>query len=422
MMRAALWLLALFGFATVLALFAGNNEAVVTLFWPPHRIDLSLNFALLLLAIAAAVVYAALRAVLILLSMPDRARQWRMLQHERAAHDALVRALNQAAAGRFARAKNSAELAHDRAALLRGEQAARATRLMSLAQLLAAQNAHALGDQVARQQHYQAALDLAGDTEVREALSLLATRWALDRRAGEPALAALAELPQGAARRTLALRFKLKAQRLSGQALAALGTARLLVKHRAFSDFAAPSLIRALALEVLAQARDMEQLQAAWQSLQVSERTLPAIALQAAQQCLALGGPPELARAWVLPLWERGAGLEPAQMVELVRLLEQAQAGQDDAWLARIEAAQQALPRDPWLAYLAGMSCMQRQLWGKAQQLLGLAAPLLHEADLRRRAWGALAVLAQQRGDPRQRVYALQQAVGDDQPKLAVPS
>ena len=48
-MRAALWFLALFGIAVAGALFAGNNQGTVTLFWPPYRVDLSLNLTLLAL-------------------------------------------------------------------------------------------------------------------------------------------------------------------------------------------------------------------------------------------------------------------------------------------------------------------------------------------------------------------------------------
>ena len=33
-MRAALWFLALFGIAVAIALFAGNNQGTVTIFWP----------------------------------------------------------------------------------------------------------------------------------------------------------------------------------------------------------------------------------------------------------------------------------------------------------------------------------------------------------------------------------------------------
>jgi HemY protein len=51
------------------------------------------------------------------------------------------------------------------------------------------------------------------------------------------------------------------------------------------------------------------------------------------------------------------------------------------------------------LQYLAGMACKSHQLWGKAQQQLSQAAPQLQDATLKRRAWCALAELAEQRGE-----------------------
>ena len=48
-MKAALWLVALFGVAVATALLLGGNQSTVTLFWPPHRIDVSFNLVLLLL-------------------------------------------------------------------------------------------------------------------------------------------------------------------------------------------------------------------------------------------------------------------------------------------------------------------------------------------------------------------------------------
>ena len=48
---------------------------------------------------------------------------------------------------------------------------------------------------------------------------------------------------------------------------------------------------------------------------------------------------------------------------------------------------------------LAGMACMKRQLWGKAQQLLTHAALGLQDLKLHRNAWRALAWLAEERGD-----------------------
>ena len=51
-MRAALWLLSLFALAAAGAWFAGNNQGTVTLYWPPYRVDLSLNLVVLLLVFA----------------------------------------------------------------------------------------------------------------------------------------------------------------------------------------------------------------------------------------------------------------------------------------------------------------------------------------------------------------------------------
>ncbi|MDP2022942.1 MAG: heme biosynthesis protein HemY, partial [Hydrogenophaga sp.] len=41
----------------------------------------------------------------------------------------------------------------------------------------------------------------------------------------------------------------------------------------------------------------------------------------------------------------------------------------------------------------------QRQLWGKAAQLLGQASHSLAEPSLLRRTWRSLAALAEERGD-----------------------
>ena len=59
------------------------------------------------------------------------------------------------------------------------------------------------------------------------------------------------------------------------------------------------------------------------------------------------------------------------------------------------------------------MACMQRQLWGKAQQLLMQAALGLQDPKLHRNAWRALARLAEGRGDPEAAQLAYQRAAGE---------
>ena len=429
-MRAALWLLALFGAAVAVALFAGNNQGTITVFWPPYRDDLSLNMVLVLLFAGFALLYAALRGTATLLELPGRARRWRRLQKERAMHGALLEALTQLLSGRFLRSRRAAESAvqQERRLAQIGEQLGHGRQLRTLAHLLAAEAAHALQDGEQRDAHLQQALDGLGqpdtalDAELRDGAQLRAARWALDERDAATALERLGELSSGAARRTLAQRVRLKAARLQHRTAEALDTARLLAKHRAFAPAAAASLVRSLVLELINDARDTAQLERVWASLDAAERTTPDIAVRAARRLQELGGEPAQVRAWLLPVWERmaagsagaGAGavpnLQSDEGARLVTVLQTSLHGLDAPWLARIEAASRAQPGDARLLYLSALACMHRELWGKARQLLAQAAPQLADPALRANAWRALAALAEQQGDDSAAAQAWKQA------------
>ncbi|SIQ86984.1 heme biosynthesis protein HemY [Pseudacidovorax sp. RU35E] len=420
-MRAAVWLLVLFAVAAAVALFAGNNQGIVTVFWPPTRVDLSLNFALLLLILVFMLLYGALRALQALFSLPVQARQWRLQQKERNLHAALLDSVVQLLAGRFTRARKSALAALAQEHVLSGLEAQlpQAQQVRVLAHLMAAESAQALQDRSARDAHLQHALNEGRErggmsAETRDGVQLRSARWALEDRNATAALDRLAELPQGVQRRTLALRLRLKATRLSGRTQDALDTARLLAKHRAFSDDGARSILRGLALELIGQAHDPAQLMRAWNELDPSERAIPEVAIQAAQRMVVLRGDLAMARAWLLPLWERSLAqpdaLSDSQRAKLVRALEAGLDTVDAEWLARIEGAQRAQPRDAHLQYLAGMACMKRQLWGKAQQLLTQAGLAQQDAELHRRAWVAVAQLAEQREDAQQALMAWKRA------------
>jgi len=403
-MRAALWLLALFSVAVAIALFAGNNDGTVTLFWPPYRIDLSLNLVVLLLFLGFAFLHAALGALAALFDLPRQALRWRAQQKERAVHASLLDAISHLLAGRFTRARRSAEqsLAQERSLAGTDRRLANAAQIRALAHLLAGEAAQALQDRTAREEHLVQALaqaPLRDAQETREGALMRAARWALQDQDPETAMTWLKGLPQGAARRTLALRIKLKAARQSRHTQEALETARLLAKHRAFSPGAAHSIVRGLAIDLLNDAHDVAQLQRAWSSLEAAERQMPELAIHAAQRLRALGGDAQLVRDWLLPVWEQQAQLGDTLKVKLVCALESGLADIDGTWLARIEAAQRDNPRDPALQYLAATACMKRQLWGKAQQLMSQAALGLHDARLRREAWRSLALLAEERGD-----------------------
>lgn len=422
-MRAALWLLGLFGVAVALALFASGNGSTVTLFWPPHRVDLSLNFVVLLLLLSFVLVHLALRALAALFAMPAQARMWRLRHQERVMNAALLDALSHLMAGRFIRARKAAELviAREAAMTQTGDVWEQAPRLRVLAHLLAAESAHALQDKDARDAHFHQALAqsaLSDASGTRDGVQLRAVRWSLEDRDAARALQWLQELPSGVARRTLALRLRLKVARLAGKSDLALETARLLVKHRAFSGAAAQSLVRALALEAIQSSADPERLVAVWSRLEATERDMPEVAITAAGRLLRLGGATHQAFDWLLPVWERMTrseqGLSPEQKVFLIRVMENGFSAAGDSidtdWLSRIEAAQQADPGDAALQYLAGVACLHLHLWGKSQQLIGQALPRLADAGLLTRAWQALAELAQRQGDDAQAAVAWKNA------------
>nr|WP_181956500.1 heme biosynthesis HemY N-terminal domain-containing protein [Ramlibacter lithotrophicus] len=399
-----MWLLALFAVAVAIALFAGNNQGTVTLFWPPYRVDLSLNLVVLLLVLAFAFLHAAFRALAALFDLPRQALRWRAQQKERAVHASLLDAISHLLAGRFIRARKAAEmsLAQEKSLSAAEQKLANAAQIRAIAHLLAAESAQALQDRAARDEHLQQALvhaPVREAQETREGALMRAARWALQDRDPEGAMTWLKGLSQGAARRTLALRIRLKAARLSRHTGEALETARLLAKHRAFSPDAAHSIVRGLAVDLLNDAHDVPQLQRAWESLEPAERLMPELAIHAAQRLAALGGDPHLAREWLLPAWEQQAQLDDPLKVKLVNALEEGLETIDADWLARIEAAHRENPRDATLQYLAAVACVKRQLWGKAQQLMGQAAISLRDPVLHRNAWRVLALLAEERGD-----------------------
>ncbi len=420
-MRFALWLMGMFAIALALALFASSNQGTITVFWPPHRIDLSMNLVLLLLGLLFALIHLALRALAALFAIPGQAHSWRIRHQERAMYAAMLDALLHLVAGRFLRAKKDAEVVLAREATLMDQAWPDATRMRVLAHLLAAESAQALQDRVSRQAHFQQALDHASQLDTsaaREGVLLRAVRWSLEDHDAAVALDWFEQLPSAVARRTVGLRLRLKVARMARKTDLALETARLLAKHRAFSEVSAQGLVRALALEMIRGTYDCDQLLMVWQKLERSEQHEPEVACAAAGHLLSMGGAARVAFEWLLPIWECmvhvNDGLSLDRQIALIRVLENGFSTTEDAidtdWLSRIERAQKAHPGDANLQYLAGIACLHLQLWGKAQQLLKLALPRLNDTNLMGRAWTVLAELAQRSGDEPQAAMAWKNA------------
>ena len=262
-MRGVIWIVLLFAVAVVAATTLGTNDGLVTLYWRGWRTDFSLNLFLIIVAAACFVLVLAAQALRSLVSLPRRAGEWRALRRERAAQSALRESLAEYFGARFGRARK------------------------------AAQKALAVAEE---------APVLAADAE--EATRLLGAEWALEDRDAPQALDLLAALPPGAARRTHALRLRLKAARMARQPLEALQTARLLAKHQAFSPLVAQSLLRSLAADTLEGAHDVQQLKRLWGQVDAADRRDAQVAARAALRAVQLDAADE-ARLWLRPFWDR---------------------------------------------------------------------------------------------------------------------
>lgn len=423
-MKSLFWLVGLFATAVALALLMGQNGATVTLFWAPYRVDMSFNLVLAGVLLVFFLLHVALRSLSMLRSLPRQAQRWRMLQRERAVHAALLDALSHQLAGRFVRARSAARQAIEQMDAVAGqgdEALPRQAQMHAVAHLLAAEAAHTLQDHGMRDRHLAQVLKpapSADTTTVREGALLRAIRWAVEDRSLESATRWLAQLPQGASRRTLALRLRLRVARLAQDHTMALETARLLAKHKAFSETASRSILRGLLLANLRGSHDPDQVRATWKVMDAKDRQDPELVLAAIARLQEVSQDDAdqsaevtaWCREWVLPIWDQYPELQPSLRLKLVNVLQGVLHAVDATWLARIENMQREHPADPVLQHLAAQIFYQQKLWGKAHLLFQQAAHGLSDPGLRVQTWARLAQLADMRGDEAAALQAWRQA------------
>ncbi len=413
-MKGVFWFLGLAAAAIALALLVGSNDANVTLFWHPYRVDLSLNLVLFGLLLLFGLFHAALRALALLRSLPQQAQRWRTHQLERSAQASVLEALAQQYAGRYVRAQSAARQALAQLGQLGAHHFPGREQAQLLAHLLAAESAHQLRNFDERDRALAAALAspaVSQGGEARASLQLRAAAWALEQQDGAAAAHWLGSLPQGVARRIRSLRLRLRLARLQQDHAEAIELVRLLTKHRSYSAQASRSLLRGLVLDRLRAARDPAALQQAWRALDSAERAVPELALATLEQWRQLGDGADVQAVGAAPgvprwlddclqsAWAGYPAMDDALRRRLLLCLESLLPGLGADWLAQIEQAQQRQPGDAGLQYLAGQAYLQRQLWGKAASLLGQASAQLSDPELARRCWRGLARLAERRGD-----------------------
>ena len=381
-MRLLFWVAILFGGAVGLALFTQFNQSNVVLFYPPYRVELSLNLALALLLLLFFIAWTVLSAIRHLSEMPRRAAAYRERNRMLKAQAALREAIENLFAGRFARAERT-----PRDAQVWPEQA-------QTAALIGARAAHQM--QEADRRDGWLAQVTAPEREQARLVSL--AEMLVDARDADGALETIAQLQAQGGRQINVQRIALRAHQHLKNWSEVLRLARSLEKRNALHPVLALRL-KQLACEAMLEERrhDADALQDFWRSLSNDERRAARIAEPAARYFSALGRQQEARRIVEDALkvnWDSRLVLRYADCAEPGQALPQIQ--QAEKWLAQH-------PNDAELHFTLGVLCLGEQLWGKAQSNFERALKYATSEEQRRlrvRAHLALARLFEQTERP----------------------
>ncbi len=384
-MRIFLSLAILFAAAIGLAVGARFNAGNVVFFYPPYRIDLSLNFFILLAALSFFVLYALLSALRSTQQMPKRVAAYRREKREREGIQALRDALKALFEGRFGHAEKAAR------------RAAESPDNAGLSALIAARAAHRMGQTDRRDSWLSATLD---DPALKTARLMTAIELSVDGHEPESALDAVKELNTSGTRHIHALRLALKANQRAKDWPEVLRLVRLLDKRNAIHP-ALSRRLRELAYADLlsSQAHDAESIRRVWSTIPAEDRVQPFVAIRAADVFNALGSHDE-ARTVV----EKALAQE--WDAKLVRAYgDSAGAEGSPALLSQIERCEEwtrSHPTDSELALTLGTLCLRQKLWGKAQRHLEQALSDASDAETVRDAHLKLAQLHEALGQTEQ--------------------
>jgi HemY protein len=384
-MRIFLSLVILFAVAVGLALGARFNPGNVVFFYPPYRLDMSLNLFLVLAGLLFVLLHVLINAIRRTQQMPARVAAYRREKREREGNRALREALKALFEGRFGQAERAAT------------RAAENPDNAGLAALIAARAAHRMGQADRRDAWLAKARDEQG---LKTGRLMTSIELATDGLEPEAALAAVQELNASGIRHIHALRLALKANQTAKDWPEVLRLVRLLDKRSALHP-ALSKRLREIAYDDLLpkQARDAEAVHRAWASIPAEDRTQSFVALRAAHAFNAAGLHDE-ARAIV------EKALAAGWDERLVRVYgESAAAPGTPALLAQIERCEQwaqARPGDAELALTLGSLCLRQQLWGRAQRQLEHALAEAEDTDTVRAAHLKLGQLHEALNQPEQ--------------------
>ena len=384
-MRLFLWLLILCATAIGLAVTARFNPGNVVLFYPPYRIDLSLNLFLLLALLAYLLVTLIVDAIRSTKEMPGKVAKYRREKREREGNRALREALKSLFEGRFGHAEKAARRASD------------SPENAGLAALIGARAAHRMRQGERRDKWLQS---IKPDATLKAASLMTQIELLIDENKPAAALDAVRELSASGTRHIHALRLALKANERVRNWPEVLRLVRSLDNHNALHPALSRRLKEMAYGDLLGdRAHDAESMQRLWSTVPLADRQQPYIAARAAS-AFNVRGLHLQSRAIV----ERA--LDGGWDERLMRAYRDSAAEEGSpallAQIERCEVWQRSHPTDCELQLTLGSLCLKQKLWGKAQRHLEQALLDASEATMVREVHLKLAQLHEALRQPEQ--------------------
>ncbi|MFM7385340.1 MAG: heme biosynthesis HemY N-terminal domain-containing protein [Betaproteobacteria bacterium] len=348
-MRWILGILVVLASAVAVALLLMFNHGNLAIFWPPYRVDLSINTAVVLLIAIVVLMFLASKAFVQLISLPARVRSHREHRYRERALAAFREATVALAEGRFARAEKQSQLA-----LHLPEQGGAAA-------LVAARACHGLRALDRRDQWIERCAQEFG---LKDQAQLLAADCAIQDRDGAAALAALDRLQPRMARQVHALRLRLAALELEQQWQALLPVLSQLERRQMVAAPAVAALrLRAWRNLLNQTGTDLAATKSLWRQIArelAYESPIAESAIEAFRRAADFSAAADIAER---VLRKRFSGTVIDQYAGLDALSGREKLHNMEQWLQRWGP-------EPALLAALGRVCSEQQLWGKAEAYL----------------------------------------------------
>lgn len=352
-MRIFLWILGLFAMAVGLAVLVHFNAGNVVFFKPPYRIDISLNFFLLLLVLLYILLFLVFKAIHLALNLPSRISAIREQKKEKQSNQALRESLKALFEGRFVQAQKAAGKAWDW------------EKNKGYAALIAARASQAIQQYDKRDDYLKS---IEGDQEYDTACLVTKAELYIDEHQPHKALDVIKELNANGTRHIHIQRLSLKANRQIGNWKEVLRLLQPLDNHHAIRPVLSEKLKEAAYANLLeTSVPDAESVSLIWQNIPEEERANPATAVKAAKafyQCALPKKSQEILCHALDQFWDDrlvSAFVEfadPGQSADLVTRLEQC-----ERWLEKYG-------RQPQLLLALGILMFRLERFGEAESYL----------------------------------------------------